>query len=167
MVRYVKCPRCELNYINGDEKEYCDVCVAEMKGSKLKFADLEELEDVGGSEFEEICPECGVGIVRPGEKLCDNCRLQQEYEEDEDVDMEKDEEWKNYLEEDEGNMSSEPTIQLELPEEDDYDDYDEEEEEDEHYEEVDPLDDYDDLGDLDYDEDDDDDEDDEDDDEDF
>ena len=153
MVKYVKCPRCELNYINEEEQEYCDVCIAEMKGSRLKFADLEELEDVNENEFEDICPVCGVSAIRPGEKMCDSCRLQQEYEEDEDVDMEKDEEWKNYLEEDEGTASSDDAIQLELPDEDDDydDDYDDEEEE---YEDDDPLDDFEDLDDFDYDEDD-------------
>ncbi|MCH5143437.1 MAG: hypothetical protein J1G07_07000 [Clostridiales bacterium] len=166
MVRYVKCPRCELNYINEDEQEYCEVCIAEMKGSKLKFADLEELEDVTANEFDDICPVCGVGSIRPGEKMCDNCRLQQEYEEDEDVDMEKDEEWKNYLEEDEASMSSEPAIQLELPDDDDYDDYDEEEDE-EYEEEADPLDDFEDIGDYDYDDEDDEDDYDDEDDEDF
>ena len=167
MVRYIKCPRCELNYINGDEQEYCEVCIAEMKGSKLKFADLEELEEVALNEYEDVCPVCGVGAVRPGEKMCDNCRLQQEYEEDEDVDMEKDEEWKNYLEEDEANMSSESAIQLELPD-DDYDDFEDEEEDEEYEEEKDPLDDFEDIGDYDYDDDEDDeDDDDDDDDEDF
>lgn len=167
MVRYVKCPRCELNYINEEEQEYCDVCIAEMKGNRLKFADLEELEDVNENEFEDVCPVCGVSAIRPGEKMCDNCRFQQEYEDDEDVDMEKDEEWKNYLEEDEGDMSSEPAIQLELPDDDDeYDDFGDEEEE-ESYEEEDPLDDFEDIGDFDYDDDEDDDDDDEDDEEDF
>ena len=165
MIKYVKCPRCELNYINEEEQEYCDVCIAEMKGSKLKFADLDEFEEVAEPELEDICPVCGVSTLRPGEKICDNCRLQQEYEEDEDVDMEKDEEWKNYLEEDEESVSSEPAIQLDLPDDDEYDDFDDEEDDDEQYEEEDPLDDFDDLGDIDYDDDDDDD--DEDDDEDF
>ena len=32
MVKYKKCPRCELNYIEED-KDYCDVCLAEMQGA--------------------------------------------------------------------------------------------------------------------------------------
>ena len=35
MAKYKKCPRCELNYIEED-KDYCDVCLAEMQGGKLK-----------------------------------------------------------------------------------------------------------------------------------
>ncbi len=153
-----------MNYINADEQEYCDVCIAEMKGSKLKFADLEDLEDVTETEMEDVFPICGVNAIRPGEKMCENCRLQQEYDEEEEVDMDKDEEWKNYLEEDEGSLSPEPAI--ELPEEDDFDDFDDEEEEDDEYEEEeeDPLDDFDDLDDFEDDEDDDEDDDDEDDD---
>ena len=47
MVKYIKCPRCDLNYIDPDKQEYCDVCLAEMQGEKLKFADLEEDEENG------------------------------------------------------------------------------------------------------------------------
>ena len=55
MVKYKKCPRCELNYIEED-KDYCDVCLAEMQGSRLKFADLDEDEEdedvvVGSRKF--------------------------------------------------------------------------------------------------------------------
>ena len=48
MVKYIKCPRCELNYIDSEKQEYCDVCIAELKGKKLQFADLEE------EDFEEL-----------------------------------------------------------------------------------------------------------------
>ena len=42
MIKYVKCPRCELNYIDPEKQEYCDVCIAEMKGNKLQFADFDD-----------------------------------------------------------------------------------------------------------------------------
>ena len=45
MARYVLCPRCELNYIDADKQEYCDVCIKEMQGAKTFSDDLEE-EDV-------------------------------------------------------------------------------------------------------------------------
>lgn len=103
MVRYVKCPRCELNYIDEDTQEYCDICIAEMRGSKLQFADLdeedyEELE--ADTEQTDICPVCGVNRMRYGEKLCDACKKDSEYEEEVEVDIDKDEEWKNYLDDD-------------------------------------------------------------------
>ena len=165
MVRYVKCPRCELNYIDEETQEYCDVCLSEMRGAKLKFADLddEELEEQI-AEFDEICPVCGVNRLRPGEKTCESCRQQQEYEEEEDVDLEKDEEWKNYLEEEDDEDLTVDDVALQELEAEFGDD--DEESDDDMYdgEDEDPLDDYDDFDDDDLDDDDDDDDDDEDDD---
>ena len=103
MPKYKKCPRCELNYIEED-KDYCDVCLAEMQGAKLKFADLDEDEE---SEKTELCPVCGENYMRPGEKMCDECKKNSEYEEEEDIDPEKDEEWRNYLDEDTDDLTLE------------------------------------------------------------
>ncbi len=119
MVRYVKCPRCELNYIDAEKQEYCDVCLAELHGNKLQFADLdeEELEELDGElEQEELCPVCGVNTLRYGEKLCESCKQKaSEYETEEDIDIEKDEEWKNYLDEDDGDLTvDDDTLQEEL-----------------------------------------------------
>lgn len=121
MVKYVKCPRCELNYIDEEKQEYCDVCIAEMKGNKLQFADLED-EDYEELDTEleqtELCPVCGVNRIRPGEKMCESCKSQQEYEEEADVDIESDEEWKNYLEEeDDGDLTVDEDLQEEIEEE--------------------------------------------------
>lgn len=129
MVRYIKCPRCELNYIDGDKQEYCDVCVAEMRGNKLQFADLDEdeFEELDAElEVPELCSVCGVNHVRFGEKICDACKKEQEYGDEEEVDIEKDEEWKNYIEdEDDGDLTiDDETLQEELDAE-----LDEEEEE--------------------------------------
>lgn len=119
MVRYIKCPRCDLNYIDGDKQEYCDVCIAEMKGNKLQFADLddEDYEELDAElDQSELCPVCGVNPIRPGEKMCEACKKESEYEEDEDIDIEKDEEWKNYLDdEDDGDLTiDDETLQEEL-----------------------------------------------------
>ena len=119
MVRKVKCPRCELNYIDEEKQEYCDVCLAELHGDKLQFADLdeEELEELDGElEQEELCPVCGVNTLRYGEKLCESCKQKaSEYETEEDIDIEKDEEWKNYLDEDDGDLTvDDDTLQEEL-----------------------------------------------------
>lgn len=108
MVKYVKCPRCELNYIDEEKQAYCDVCIAEMKGNKLQFADLdeEEYEALDAElEQEELCPVCGVNMMRAGDKMCEACRAKEEYDDEEEVDLDKDEEWKNYLEEDEGDLT--------------------------------------------------------------
>ena len=105
MPKYKKCPRCELNYIEED-KDYCDVCLAEMQGGKLRFADLEEDEEE--VEKTELCPVCGENYMRPGEKMCDECRQNADnYAEEEDIDPEKDEEWRNYLDEETDDLSLE------------------------------------------------------------
>ena len=44
MVRYIKCPRCELNYIDGEKQDYCDVCLKELKGLPTDADEIEEAE---------------------------------------------------------------------------------------------------------------------------
>jgi hypothetical protein len=124
MVRYIKCPRCELNYIDGDKQEYCDVCIAELKGNKLQFADLEdeELEEELENEQTELCPICGVNHIRFGETMCEACRQKSEYEDDE-VESEDDEEWKNYLDDDTEDLTiDDEDLEEELKEDLDGDD---------------------------------------------
>lgn len=67
MPKYIKCPRCELNWIPEDE-QYCDVCKAElhMGGKSL----LEDDED----EEERLCPICRRNYLEDGEKYCSECR---------------------------------------------------------------------------------------------
>ena len=96
MVRYIKCPRCELNYIDAEKQEYCDVCLKEMKGLTTDI-DLEEADEEAETE---LCPVCGENYMRPGEKMCDECKQNADnYVEEDDIDPEKDEEWRNYLDE--------------------------------------------------------------------
>ena len=164
MIHYVKCPRCDLNYIDEDKQEYCDVCLAEMRGAKLQFADL-DVDDIADEEMDEeeateLCPICGVNRMRVGEKMCDSCKQQnQEYEQEAEVDPENDEEWKNYLDEDdeEDLTVDDEELAEELAEDD------EENSEDDEFYEGEEEDDFDldsDLGDdEDYDDDDDDDDD--------
>ena len=97
MVRYVKCPRCELNYIDGEKQEYCDICLKEMKGIPT---DIDEIEDEEEEIASELCPVCGENMMRPGEKMCDSCRKKAEYEEDAEPDPEEDDEWREYLDDD-------------------------------------------------------------------
>lgn len=105
MAKYKKCPRCELNYIEED-KDYCDVCLAEMQGGKLKFADLDDEDDE--IEKTELCPVCGENYMRPGEKMCDECKQHAaEYDQEEEVDPEKDEAWRDYLDEEADDLTME------------------------------------------------------------
>ncbi|MDR2266237.1 MAG: hypothetical protein LBE09_01445 [Christensenellaceae bacterium] len=68
MAKYRKCTRCEVNYIT-DEKEYCDICLAEMKGVQVN-ADVED-DDL------ELCPRCHQNYIAEGERLCENCLMEQ------------------------------------------------------------------------------------------
>lgn len=164
MVRYVKCPRCELNYIDEDAQEYCDVCLAEMHGDRLQFADLddEEMDEIdAGLESADLCPICGINPLRFGEKMCDSCKQEtSEYDSEEEIDIENDSEWQNYLDEPDGDLTlDEETLDEELEAE--FEDDEEESFDDDDFFD----DDLDSLDDIDDDEDDeDDDEDDEDDD---
>ncbi len=62
MPKYIKCPRCELNYILETEK-LCPVCQAELKLSK----------DNSLSEDMELCPICGQNFVSYDQPMCEEC----------------------------------------------------------------------------------------------
>lgn len=56
---FIKCPRCELNYIR-EEEQFCPVCKREMKG--------ESREDPY-----ELCSICNENPVMPGKDVCYLC----------------------------------------------------------------------------------------------
>ena len=56
---FIKCPRCELNYIK-EEEQYCPVCKREMKG------------EVHEDPF-ELCSICNENLVMPGKDVCMVC----------------------------------------------------------------------------------------------
>ena len=60
----VKCPRCELNYMN-DTDEICSVCRKEVRGESEQY------------EMIELCSECGENPVVPGSELCAYCLKEQ------------------------------------------------------------------------------------------
>ena len=157
MANYVLCPRCELNFINADEEEFCEVCVKELSGAKTFSDDLEEEE---AKEETELCPICGENYMQYGEKMCEECKKKADYE-DETLDADEDEEdasWRSYLDDEDED------IDLGIPDSE-FDEEEEEEEEEEQEEETDDFeyvsaDDYYDMDDDDEDDDDDDDDDD-------
>ena len=159
MARYIICPRCELNFIDADEQEYCEVCIKELSGEKTFTDDFDVDENM---EETELCPICGENYMVLGEKMCEECKKKEAYEsevDDEDDDKE-DASWRSYLDDEEED------IDLGIPDSE-FDD--EEEEDDEDEEQSNDEDDFeyvsaDDYYDMDDDDDDDDDEDDEDDD---
>lgn len=124
MARYIICPRCELNFIDADEQEFCDVCQKELSGAKTFSDDFEEVESM---EETELCPVCGENYMKFGEKMCEECKKKSQYEDEETgEDLDKDDEsWRSYLDEDDTE-----DLGIELDEEFD----EEEEEEEEEYE---------------------------------
>lgn len=154
MARYIICPRCELNFIDADEREYCEVCEKELAGD-TSFAD--EFDDENSEEM-ELCPLCGDVYMKVGQKMCEDCARKSEYEKDigeEDVEKEDDDSWRAYLDDDD-------TEDLGIPMDDI--DFDDEEEMEEDEEETSKEDEWEEVSADDYDEDLDDEEDDEDDD---
>jgi len=58
-MNFVKCPRCELNYITESER-YCKICLREMKGD----APADEVE---------LCSVCNEAPALPGRDMCLFC----------------------------------------------------------------------------------------------
>ena len=72
---YIRCPRCELNYILKKDK-FCNVCKQEMKA--LGTLGAEENLDL------ELCPLCKINYINPDEDICPACAKEREMEEGED-----------------------------------------------------------------------------------
>jgi hypothetical protein len=61
---YVKCPRCNLNYINESES-YCRICLEEL--GKIEARKEYDLDDM------ELCPECEENLIKANETMCKSC----------------------------------------------------------------------------------------------
>ena len=124
MARYVLCPRCELNFIDEETQEYCEVCEKELKGEKT-FADDFDVEE--GMEETELCPICGENYMAFGEKMCEECKSKSEYEAEETGEEEdgEDASWRSYLDDDDEELD------LGIPDSEFEDEEEEEEEEEE------------------------------------
>lgn len=71
---YIRCPRCELNYILKKDK-FCNVCKQEMKA--LGTLGAEENLDL------ELCPLCKINYINPDEDICPACAKEREMEDGE------------------------------------------------------------------------------------
>ncbi|MBR2974284.1 MAG: hypothetical protein IKC47_00875 [Clostridia bacterium] len=151
MAKYKKCPRCELNYILSEE-EMCEVCKAEL-GLESKLTLLGDLMDE--EEQLKLCPVCKAAYIGMDETMCDICLANAEQDE---IDEENDDEWRNYLDDDPDDLDD-LDVGEDFGEDADFDD----EEEEEMFDDED-FDDEDDFDDIDFDDEGFDDEDDEDDD---
>lgn len=72
---YVKCPRCELNFILKKDR-YCQVCKQEMQALATNFAD-DKNKEMG------LCPICKVNFVTEDETVCSTCMSETDLTEDE------------------------------------------------------------------------------------
>ena len=79
---YVRCPRCELNYIQKKDK-FCSVCKAEMEAKRDYADDIDDLE---------LCPICKTNYIQPDEIMCVNCLKEHRNE-----DGELSSDWDDYI----------------------------------------------------------------------
>ncbi len=115
MPKYIKCPRCDLNYIEED-KELCEVCLAERQGRHLRFADIDEFGS-DDSEATKLCPICGENYISLTESCCEDCRDKNILADDEfESDVEQDDEWRKYLDEDIRELALEDEIEESIDE---------------------------------------------------
>ena len=159
-IQYVRCPRCELNFIPKKEK-LCSVCQAELSSNKEDLIDELDLE---------LCPICKTNYIQSDEIMCSNCLKERGMSGEED-DFENNTEWNSYInqEEDDFIMPNEDTGELAivdmddedldedlvvLDDEDEFSDQDDDDDEDDDEEDDDDEDDV--IDDSDYDEDEDD-----------
>ena len=118
----IKCPRCELNYMNDTDK-MCSVCRREVRGESESF------------DMIEMCSECGENPVVPGQELCAYCLKELARRTDESTDDAVEPTAAN-IEID--SVSSMDEIDLDIPEDMDgevFDDEDDEDKEDDEEEE--------------------------------
>ena len=82
---YIRCPRCELNYIQKKDK-LCPVCKADL-ASKDEYVDDMDLE---------LCPICRTNYIQADEIMCANCLKEHQNE-----DGELNDDWEDYITRDE------------------------------------------------------------------
>lgn len=98
--KYIKCPRCELNYILEGE-DYCHVCQSEMKHHTE--ADEDDLLDF---EEMELCPVCGQNYIKEDQTMCDECRNKKKGRPSDDDSESSNKNWNSDDEEDEEDEDS-------------------------------------------------------------
>ena len=98
---YIRCPRCELNYILKKDK-FCKVCKMEMKA--LGTLGAEENMDL------ELCPICKTNYINFDEDMCSQCAKERELEDGDSSATNKNiDDWNSYdgQEDDDVNFQSE------------------------------------------------------------
>ncbi len=84
---YIRCPRCELNYILKKDK-LCNVCKAEMKA--LGNMGTDEDMDL------DLCPICKTNYINADEDICPACAKEREDEEEDGLSSAPTSVWDTY-----------------------------------------------------------------------
>ena len=80
---YIRCPRCELNYILKKDK-FCNVCKMEMKAQG-------SMGDEDSADM-ELCPICKINYITSDEDMCSACAKERD-EDEEDTPIAKESIW--------------------------------------------------------------------------
>ncbi len=135
-IQYIKCPRCELNYIDS-RQEICDVCKEEL-GQPINAPAEEEEEE------RELCPICKTNYMNFGEEMCEQCAMER------NEGTSEDDGWREYLDDEPEVMDEDEALPLEELQEDEFNEsFDDEED----FSEDDGFDDFDDEDDETFEED--------------
>ena len=92
---YIRCPRCELNYIQKKDK-LCSVCKAELS-AKDDYVDELDLE---------LCPVCKTNYIQSDEVMCASCLKERALDNDIHGVVDENDEWDAYINRDEDEIIS-------------------------------------------------------------
>ena len=88
-VEYIRCPRCELNYILKKDK-LCKVC-------QMEVACLGKNNELEGMQ---ICPICKANYISDNEDMCSYCAEEKSYDDSLMGDYDREDSWRMYVEND-------------------------------------------------------------------
>ena len=112
-VEYIRCPRCELNYIKKKDK-LCSVCKAEI-ASLGKHDELDNMQ---------ICPICKSNYINENEDMCSYCAEEKSYEDNLGGNLDRDESWRMYVQNEDGENEDEIDEMCIMNDEEDQDELD-------------------------------------------
>ena len=79
-IEYVRCPRCELNYIDKREK-LCKVCQNEIQAKGNRELTDEEIKELN------LCPVCKTNYLIDDEEICAECLAERDLLENNDLNI--------------------------------------------------------------------------------
>lgn len=100
---YIRCPRCELNYIKKRDK-YCEVCKQEMKISTNNLLDIDDEAEL------EICPICKANYIQEDEIMCASCAKEKALEDGMFNEGESDSDWTSYYDDEDAILDNDDEL---------------------------------------------------------